>query len=217
MKRLAAVLWLLPATGFAVEFKLEGYDREVNDGTVIREAADLGDVLTVRLHCCRVSDSSLKHIARWPALGAVYLRDTAITGTGLSHLRQHANLERVGLSGPNVNDEGVKVLSQLTHVTHLSVGNGYRWDGLIYDSQITDDALKSIGRMNKIIYLSIDNSRITDAGIVELGKLPDVRSIQFFRCPGLTADGLGRLRKLRPKATISAHDPEIEKQSAQDK
>ncbi len=63
MKYLAATVILLsPATCLAAEFKLEGYDREVNDGTVIREAKGVDDIVAVRFHCCRVSDSSLEPI-----------------------------------------------------------------------------------------------------------------------------------------------------------
>ncbi len=36
------------------------------------------------------------------------------------------------------------MLSQLPFVTHLQVGNSYRWDGPVYEPLITDAALKAI-------------------------------------------------------------------------
>lgn len=206
---LTTLLLLAPVVTMAAEFKLEGYDREVNDGTVVRESATAKNVNVVRMHRCRASDAALEHIARWPDLRGVYLRDTAITGSGFSHLKDHRQLTQVTLSGPNVNDDGAAALAELPRVTHLQVGNGYRWDGLVYEPQLTDAALKSIASMDTIEYLSIDGACITDKGLLHLARLPNVRSIQFFRCPQLTAAGLNRLKERLPECNISVHESEL--------
>lgn len=198
------------ASAVAAEFKLEGYDREVNDATVVRESEEVEDVVAVRFHCCRISDASLKHVSRWPDLRGVYLRDTAITGTGFSRLKDHRHLKQVTLVGPNVIDEGIASLAKLNHVTHLAIGNGYRWDGLLFEPQITDASLKAVAEMKTVQYLSIDNAKITDDGLIHLGELSNARNIQFFRCKELTEDGLSRLRRKLPKCDISAHVPNHE-------
>jgi hypothetical protein len=192
------------------QFELEGHQAEVTDGEVIAEAQGREGVEAVRIHRARVSDAAFSTFAEWPDLYGVYLHDTAITGTGFSKLRNHPKLRQVTLLGPNVNDEGVRTVSRLPHVTHLQIGSSFRWDGHLYRPLITDKSLEALAAMDTLEYLTIDNASVTGDGLRHLQSLKSIRSILFLRCAGLTATGLNRLHQRLPKVLIRACDPDIQ-------
>jgi hypothetical protein len=182
------------------------------DGDAIAQAVERNDVKAVRSSNDRLSDASLAVFARWPDLYGVYLWNTAITGVGFGKLEGHGQLIQVSLLGPNVNDDGVRAVSRLPHVTHLQFGNAYDTTDCkyhVHHAIVTDRALTDVAAMKKLAYLTIDNAAITDDGIQKLASLKSLRNIQFFRCTKLTHEGLEWLRAALPKATISAHVPDL--------
>ncbi|MBN2475669.1 MAG: hypothetical protein JXB62_13740 [Pirellulales bacterium] len=182
------------------------------DGDAIVQADGRRDVKAVRSSNDRLSDASLATFARWRNLYGVYLWNTAVTGVGFSRLEKHQHLVQVSLLGPNVNDDGVRAVSRLPHVTHLQVGNAYDTRDCkyhVHHAIVSDRALLAVASMANLAYLTIDNAAITDEGIQELASMKSVQSIQFFRCKGLTHNGLERLRVALPRVRISAHVPDL--------
>jgi hypothetical protein len=182
------------------------------DGDAIVHADGRRNVKAVRSSDDRLSDASFATFARWPDLYGVYLWNTAITGVGFSKLAGHQHLVQVSLLGPNVNDNGVLAVSRLPHITHLQVGNAYDTRDCkyhVHHAIVTDRALAAVASMEKLGYLTIENAAITDEGIQQLAAMKSVENIQFFRCRALTLKGLERLRAALPRATISAHVPDL--------
>ena len=66
-----------------------------------------------------------------------------------------------------------------------------------------------MAQLKHVAYLSIDNAAVTDEGIQKLASLNRVQSITFWRCKELTDKGIERLRAALPRATITAHVPDI--------
>lgn len=183
------------------------------DGAAVIRAKAHQQVGAVRSNNDRLSDASFVTFARWRGLYGVYLWNTAITGAGFSKLEEHPYLFQVTLIGPNVNDEGVKAVSRLPHVTHLQVGNGYDTTDCkykVHPAIVTDRSLESLATMANLKYLEIENADITDDGIQHLSSLKDVEAITFSRCPQLTLRGIKRLRLALPTAHIDAFEPDLE-------
>jgi hypothetical protein len=169
-------------------------------------------VKAIRTKDDRLSDASFATFARWPDVYGIYLNNTAVTGIGFDKFAGHSHLEQVSLFGPNVNDDGVRAVSRLRHVTHLQIGNS--WENRagkyhLHYAIVTDRALAAIGSMEKLAYLEIENADITDEGIQQLAAMKSAVDIQFYRCKGLTQKGLESLRMALPNATIRAHVPEL--------
>ena len=199
-----------PARGDDSQFHLK---ENSTDGDAIAQALGRVEVKAVRTHDDRISDASFATFARWPALYGVYLWNTTATGTGFGKLEQHEQLIQVSLLGPNVNDEGIGAVSRLPHVTHLQIGNAYEVSDdcnyRVHRPLVTNRALAAVSQMKHVAYLTIDNAAITDEGIQQLAAMQGIRNIQFFRCTELTTDGIERLRAALPRATITAHVPDI--------
>jgi hypothetical protein len=191
------------------EFKVE---RGQTDGDVMVQAVDRDGVTVIRSDHDHLSDASFTTFAQWPELRGVYLGNSAVTGVGFRKLESHKKLVQVRLYGPNVNDDGVRAVSLLSGITHLGFGNGYDTTDCkyhVHHAIVTDRALKAVAGMPNLAYLSIDNAAITDEGIQQLGAMKSIRDISFFRCTGLTEEGILRLRAALPRARITASVPDL--------
>ncbi len=188
-------------------------DDNSTDGDAVAQSEGRIDVKAVRTNNDRISDAAFATFSRWPNLYGVYLWNSTATGTGFVKLEKHEHLIQVRLLGPNVNDEGVRAVSRLPHVTHLHFGNAYSVSKdckyHVHHPLVTDQALEAVAQMKHVAYLSIDNAAVTDEGIQKLASLKGVESIRFWRCAELTVKGIERLRAALPRAMITAYVPDI--------
>lgn len=188
-----------------------------NDGDLLNQSVSADALVVLRTFNDRLSDASFDTIAQWPNLSGVYLWNSAVTGVGFSELKAHSRLKQVRLSGPNVNDAGIRAASDLSHVTHFAIGNmhgnhRYRSVDPRYREHkpiITDRALAAVATMPKLAFLSIDNANITDEGIQQLAKLTTIKGIDFLHCDNLTLEGIERLKTALPRVRISARRPDL--------
>jgi hypothetical protein len=65
----------------------------------------------------------------------------------------------------------------------------------LWETDITDLALKQISKFSKLRVLGIDSTKITDAGLCHLSKLPLLESLSIY-CNNLNGEGLSYLTKL---------------------
>jgi hypothetical protein len=63
---------------------------------------------------------------------------------------------------------------------------------------VTDEAMKAIGKMEKMEVLNLGSTKITDAGLAELKGLKNLRRVRVERT-GVTEDGKKALREAVPK------------------
>lgn len=117
--------------------------------------------------------------------------------------------------------EQILELSELTHLdisrTRLERGP---WPGisstplkyLVAAHTLTDDqAAASFSRCRSLMYLDLTRTSVSDAGLMELAKLPDLRMLRILRCP-ITLAAVQKFSKLKPECRIE-YEPLVFSQS----
>jgi len=94
----------------------------------------------------------------------------------------------VTLEEQYASEETMSHLGGLRHVKWLSIGT-------------TDDGLKHVGKMRKLIMLDLSGSRITDAGLVHLYKLSELRQV-FVSETQVSEQGRQDLRSAIPGLSV---------------
>jgi Leucine-rich repeat (LRR) protein len=96
-----------------------------------------------------------------------------ITGTGLVHLTEFTNLKNLNLLRcPRVTDAGLVHLSRMIALRYLWLGTHPFMDS----SQITEPGLVHLKALTNLESLFLSNTKITDAGLVELQEaLPNCK------------------------------------------
>ncbi len=83
-------------------------------------------------------------------------------------------------------------LCELRRLTALGLGA----------TQISDNSLRTVGRLHWLERLSINATTVTDAGIRHLESLSNLRELYLRECPNITDEGVARLRKALPNCKI---------------
>jgi internalin A len=84
-----------------------------------------------------------------------------VTDTGVSEIGNLQKLERLFLSGPKFTNEGARALLSCKNLQELGIaGNG-----------INDGVIPTLAKMQSLKSLSLDCTRVSDAGIEQLRKL----------------------------------------------
>ncbi len=158
------------------ELNLSG--TEVSDDG-LKHLRHLTSLNVLNLSDTQVSGSGLKHLSRLTNLNHLYLIRTKITGTGLEHLSKLSIIpepdptkkQEVGKDGLNIdlsesqiNDDGLKHLSQLFNLRSLNLEK----------TQVSDAGLLHLSGLKNLRAIYLHGSKVTPAGINQLQQtLPD--------------------------------------------
>ena len=112
-------------------------------------------LITLSLWRTPVTDAGLTHLKSLQNLQELYLRETAIQGTGLADL---TSLRTVDLYGTRVKDSGLAQLGRLQKIEWL------RLDA----TDITDDAVTTLTMLRGLQWLSVRGTRLTPKGVERL-------------------------------------------------
>jgi hypothetical protein len=133
--------------------------------------------------CKHVKDAALSALASFPALRALMPMD--VSNDGFQHVGRCQRLEDLWCM--YCRDTGDVATG---HIAGLSNLKSY-YAGL---SQITDESLKVLGRMDSLERIEFHHcARITDAGLPFLAGLPRLRELILGGLPGVTRDGVAAL------------------------
>lgn len=147
-----------------------------------------------------VTDEGLRELSLCNSLESLSLDGTDVTGVGLESLLLLPNLHTLSLGaydeGAPVDDEGMKVISQLTQLRSLNLSG----------TLVTDEGLKHIGTLQNLLYLTLDYTEITEHGLAPLGQLKKLKKFRFYRKRGdLTDEGIKHLANCSSLEKITAH------------
>lgn len=140
------------------------------DEPLRRVISNLPDLTLVSSEGSRISDDDLRWLGGLAKLRTLYLIDEPVSAQGL-RLLVDLPLERLHCS-PNVDNEALKYLGQVTSLTTLSV-----------DGPVTDDGIAHLTELDELRHLSFGNSRITGSQVQRLSTLPKLTSLGFSRSP----------------------------------
>ena len=172
----------------------------------ISRLSDLEELSLVRLG---LSDKGLGYLDSMPHLKSLHLQRLPITNAALTGLSRMATLERISLFWlKDVGDktvievEGLPCLKELilarTGVSDLGLQHlNRRLESLnLFETNVTDNGLKSLELLKKLKHLNLTGTRVSDKGLSILARLPDLESVYLGRTD-VTDDGIATLQKTR--------------------
>jgi hypothetical protein len=148
------------------------------------------------LNCCdQISDEGLRHLSTLTNLMSLGLTDlTVISEVGLRHLSTLTNLETLTLAYNPVTDEMVQVIAE-HHTEKLQVLDLDA--SSLGEGRITDNGLIALGKLTKLRRLKLGYHSFTAAGLASLGNLTHLESLSLESVEGcVTGDSLASLSKL---------------------
>lgn len=77
-------------------------------------------------------------------------------------------------------------------------------------SDVSDSDLKILSRYDHLVRLSLSNTRITDAGLIHLHSLKQLRFVGLYST-NVTEEGLNALGKENPALTIGTFDKRFDR------
>jgi len=169
--------------------------------------------------CKGVTDETLTDLARLPALIGLVASDTAATDVGLGALAAVTGLRRLAverctgvtdaalarlrglsglgelrLTGTGVTDAGLAHLRPLVRLTALELGG----------TAVGDAGVAHLRQLTGLTHLDLSNTRLTAAGATELARMGNLRMLTLWRCEGLDADTVAKLKKGMPLCRVVA-------------
>lgn len=155
----------------------------------------------------QVTDAGLKHLAALPNLRSasffhIAFPDKGFTGAGFAAFKTLPKLERLTVAGTPFNDKGMAAVAELSqlkefrtwHTFQTQSGNEHllkltglrslmlgqrlrQWNGKPNPLSIDDSTLAMLAKLKSLESLSLDEVRLTHAGLVQLKALPNLKKL----------------------------------------
>lgn len=161
---------------------------EVSDATLsLLGTGPLPRLHRLELWSTGISDEGLRFLSGFSQLRFLVLSDTALIGTGLSHLTCDS-LEILRLSKcRGISEMGAPEIARFKNLKELWL------DG----TSVGDDALRSLGTLQSLVFLKLDDTYVTDVGMAHLTRLTNLKTIAL-RNTAVSECGYDRLRSQLP-------------------
>ncbi len=134
----------------------------------------------------------------------------------MAQLAQFEQLERLNLSGMDINEKGYSISIDITDagVTHLAGLSKLRWLSLYQCGRITGSTLAELRSIPQLEHLNVSSTSINSEAIATLAQLPSLRELSLTFCMdfhGRSLQDIARIPGLRRLElsycpTISAKD-----------
>lgn len=163
--------------------------RKITDEDVLRleGLADLHGLFAKR---SLLTDRAAKLLATMPRLKYLDLDDTSIGDTTIATAAAHCDLVSLSAEGTSISDAALTAVAGTSGLRELYL-----------DRTLVTDAgmLEALPRLNGLVDLSVANTNVSDTGLVDVGRLSDLRYANFTgtRIADATIGALGRCRGLR--------------------
>jgi Leucine-rich repeat (LRR) protein len=130
------------------------------DGAAIGALAKLPNLRELNLSGCDISEDGLRQLQVLPALKSLDLSYTAVTDKSLNYLKDMKKLEGLRLSYTSITG---RTLDQLEKLPLRRV--------YLMSTPITDEALRSLGRIPTLQVVNLNSTSVTDQGLDHLSNL----------------------------------------------
>jgi len=145
--------------------------------------------------CQRITDEGLAHLAGLTDLRLLDLSLTPVSDAGLAYLRPLTRLRLLYLVGcDRVTDDGVAHVVRLTGLQKLFL-DGCRG--------LTDAGLRHLSSLAGLRYLGLDDTAITDDGLLALRSLSVLEGLGVRRCHAISPVGIATLQDALPGCRIT--------------
>ena len=166
-------------------------------------------------HVRPVSDNGLGFLHAMPRLWSLCIQYVPITDDALAGLAQLMNLESVNLGSlKRVGDRTVVALERLPHLREVNLARtGVSNAGLqhlnrgleslnLFETQVTDDGMKSLEPLKKLKHLDLTGTQISDKGLAHLARLPELESV-YLGGTAVTKAGIAEFLKARGESRLT--------------
>jgi hypothetical protein len=182
------------------------------------EAIAPPSVVSVRLRDTAATDRDLEVLKALPDVQNLDLANTQITDDGLVVVGQLHKLRSLTFLGPEIGDRGVGHLKHLrldqlslwkTSVTDAGIrhlrGMTTLRNLVLDETRITDAALDDVGQLTNLEeWLGLTHTHVTDAGLPSLAGLRKLKILNLIGTK-VSSEGLEELRKTLPETDVSPY------------
>jgi hypothetical protein len=166
----------------------------------------------------QATDEGMRLIGQMMSLETLFVWDaTALTDTGIAHLKNLKRLKQVHFSEGKLTDRSLILLSELPWIKILTLqGNHFTDDGItrmggadkiesmwlgLGGTRFSDAGVKTLVRFGRLKILDIQGSPVTIESIERLATLPNLKTIHMS-IDQLSLNQVERLKMARPDLTI---------------
>lgn len=148
-------------------------------GTSFQYLENLKSLRELTLTSSEFSDEGMERIGTMTSLEELRLDDTAVTDQGMPYLEKLHELKLLNLQGSLISDQGLESITGLNQLLELYLGGTIPYEGLVYESPISDDGLRLLQNLTEIRILHLNDTQISDAGIPFLKKMKKLRELNL--------------------------------------
>jgi hypothetical protein len=190
--------WLAPLRGHKELQSLTLSFTQNLDSAGIQTLATLPKLNNLGMTGATLDDSVLREVSRLPKLETLIFGGPFSDG-GVAYLRDNSRLKVLALYNLG---RGKITNETLRHVGSLPNLEQFAFVSMGGDLPLTDDGLKYLAKSTRLQELMIQGDRITDAGLVHLYGLKNLKEIQVDET-SVTQQGVDELKKHLPKVKVT--------------
>lgn len=161
---------------------------------------DLPDLESFEMKSSIMPEGGLKAIAGWRTLRSLSLHDTSnVDFADLRLLQDLPRLSKIELKGTGIKDDDIPALLSLERITALSISG----------ENLSAGSIKKLNKFD-LYQFRLANASIKDSDLKAFEKFKRVTLIDIRHCPGITREGLGKLKKKLPGCLITLDAEPVE-------
>ncbi|MDO4583146.1 MAG: hypothetical protein Q4D62_03480 [Planctomycetia bacterium] len=177
-------------------------------GTSFQYLENLRSLRELTLTSSEFGDEGMERIGTMTSLEELRLDDTAITDQGMPYLEKLHELKLLNLQGSLISDQGLEAIAGLDQLLELYLGGTIPYDGLVYESPISDAGLNLLQDLTELRILHLNDTQISDTGIPFLKKMKKLRELNLADTY-ITDASLPALRRLECLREVIVDGTEI--------
>jgi|AGTN01.3.fsa_nt_gi Serine/threonine protein kinase len=146
-------------------------------------------------------DDDMQSILRFKYQKHLSLENSKVTGKNLKILNE-LPLHDLSLRGLKINDDDLVEVGKLTDMEFLKLGK----------TNVGDAGIRHLKGLKNLKLIELEGTRITNEGLKELSKFPELNTIDVRDCQSITGSGLQQLTKMRLQTLYVVNCEKISKQ-----
>ncbi len=162
--------------------------RHIATEEMLAAVAEMSGLRSLSLyHAAKVTDASLRRLAKLTQLEELEIGHTACDGRGLAHVPP-GKLKVLELTELKISAQGAQALARCTKLSELRLPF----------STVPKGFFKQLAGLKQLSTINVVSARgIDDAALADLGKLVSLRELNLYGVQGFTSAGLARLGGLK--------------------
>jgi len=181
----------------------------------LKRISKLTKLRKVQLSFSNVSDDGVMYLENSTSIRSLSLDSRMVTDEGLGYLTKLKDMEELDLFGARITDVGAKMLRHMPRLKTLELCGGGITDvgvkhigdacaeltllNLGQNFRITDAAVPSLLRLEKLGSLNLQYSRITNEGVSQLSRLTNLTALALKGCNRVSHAAVEELRAKMPR------------------